>query len=564
MARKLVAKLSARRWAAAGIILAIAAAVVLGIAARNTYFRWWCGGLRSTGHRRFVRAAEPASKNPTTPPKPTCGGAALDGPEAPPSGAVEVSTAQSLADVVAAHSAGTTYWLSPGHHRLGKGAYNQVIPHAGDTFIGAPGAVLDGGHKNRYAFAGKAPDVTIKFLTVQNFGSRGENNNEGVVNHDSASGWTVSSSTIQKNAGAGVMLGSGSRLIGNCLRDNGQYGFNAYHADGVKDVVLDGNEIAGNNTDDWEKRQPGCGCTGGGKFWETNGARITDNYVHDNKGVGLWADSNNVGFRFEGNYISDNDAEGIMYETSYNALIVNNTFVRNALVKGPTNPGFPASAIYLSESGSDTRVKGPYNEALRVSGNVFVDNWSGVVAWENADRFAGSPANTSTGVGTLVNPIRRHRLRVRDEVEDQEGAVLRRLPMEDAERAGGRQRLRRRPIEDPFLQRLDRLRLQRALLQLRHLSQVVAVQGGGRGEGHHVQAEQRLAEQHLHRGLAFHGEGDWTHRQLGCVAISALRPRRRQQHELIADMRRHRQVYFAFGRHGDYCRASICLGGTSG
>ena len=26
------------------------------------------------------------------------------------------------------------------------------------------------------------------------------------------------------------------------------------------------------------------------------------------------------------------------------------------------------------------------------------------MAWENADRFAGSPANTSTGVSTLVNP----------------------------------------------------------------------------------------------------------------------------------------------------------------
>jgi hypothetical protein len=39
-----------------------------------------------------------------------------------------------------------------------------------------------------------------------------------------------------------------------------------------------------------------------------------------------------------------------------------------------------------------------------ISGNSFVDNWSGVIAWENADRFAGSPANTSTGVTTLVNP----------------------------------------------------------------------------------------------------------------------------------------------------------------
>jgi hypothetical protein len=35
---------------------------------------------------------------------------------------------------------------------------------------------------------------------------------------------------------------------------------------------------------------------------------------------------------------------------------------------------------------------------------VFIDNWSGIVAWENADRVAGSPANTSTGMTTLVNP----------------------------------------------------------------------------------------------------------------------------------------------------------------
>ena len=278
-----------------------------------------------------------------------------------------------------------------------------MIPQDGDTFVGAPGAILDGRHRNRYAFGGHAPDVTISFLTVQNFGSAGDNNNEGVVNHDAAERWTVHANLIQKNAGAGMMVGSGGRVTANCLRDNGQYGFNTYHVDDVRDVVLDGYGITGNNTDDWEKREPGCGCTGGGKFWATTGGVVTGNYVHDNRGVGLWADSNNVGFLFEGNYISDNDAEGIMYETSYNAAILHNTFVRNALVKGPTNPSFPASAIYLSESG-DSRVPGPYNDVLRIAGNVFTDDWSGIVAWENADRFAGSPANTSSGSTTLVNP----------------------------------------------------------------------------------------------------------------------------------------------------------------
>jgi hypothetical protein len=410
MARRIIERLGARWWVAS-IVLVVGAAVVLAWAARDADSEDDASGSETPvsgtsplGSPPTSTPPEAGTSAPTSPVARRCDSADLDGPTKPPDGAVTVSADQNLADVVKAHNGNTTYWLAAGTHRLGMGSYEQVLPHAGDAFVGAPGAVLDGQRANRYAFGGDAADVTIKFLTVKNFGSAGDNNNEGVVNHDSADGWTVESSTIEENAGAGVMLGSRSRLTGNCLRDNGQYGFSAYDADGVRDVVLHGNEISGNNTDNWEKRQPGCGCTGGGKFWETNGAKITDNYVHDNKGVGLWADSNNVGFRFAGNYISGNDAEGIMYETSYNAAIVDNTFTRNALIKGPTNPEFPASAIYLSESGSDERVQGPYKETFRVSGNVFIDNWSGVVAWENADRFAGSPANTSTGVGTLVNP----------------------------------------------------------------------------------------------------------------------------------------------------------------
>ncbi len=411
MARFVIARLGGRQWWMITLALIVAAAVVLALAAGRADSDDGAAGDANT-------AGEPAPSSmpestpadtgvsaPSDPPAETCDSDDdLKGPSKPPGEAVEVSTEQNLADVVRARSGQTTYWLAPGVHRLGRNKYDQVQPHRGDTFIGAPGAILDGRHANLYAFGGHAGDVTIKFLTVRNFGSAGDNNNEGVVNHESVEGWTVDSSTIEKNAGAGVMLSSGNRVIRSCLRDNGQYGFNAYAEGGVKNVILRDNEISGNNTDDWEKRREGCGCTGGGKFWETNGAKVIDNYVHDNHGVGLWADSNNVGFRFEGNYISGNEAEGIMYETSYNAAIVNNTFVRNALAKGPTNPEFPASAIYLSESGSDERVDGPYGKTFVVRGNVFTDNWSGIVAWENADRFAGSPANTSTGVSTLVNP----------------------------------------------------------------------------------------------------------------------------------------------------------------
>jgi hypothetical protein len=60
--------------------------------------------------------------------------------------------------------------------------------------------------------------------------------------------------------------------------------------------------------------------------------------------------------------------------------------------------------VFISESGADSRVPGPYGDTLAITGNTFRDNWSGVVLWENADRYCGSPANTSTGECTLVNP----------------------------------------------------------------------------------------------------------------------------------------------------------------
>jgi len=334
-----------------------------------------------------------------------CGNrAVLDGPAAPPSGAVRVSTSQNLNDVTEAHPAGTTFWLARGVHKLGTGEFSQVIPKAGNTYVGAPGAVLDGRRLNRYAFTGDAPGVTVKNLTVQNFGPPRSGSDEGVVNHDSASAWVVESNTIWKNAGAGVMLGSRNVVRNNCLMQNGQYGFNAYHPDNVDEITVEHNEITANNTDDWEKLRPGCGCSGGGKFWMVDGAVVRNNWVHHNKAAGMWADTNNLGFAIVGNYISDNDAEGIVYETSYNALIRGNAFVRNGWKKGPTNAGFPTSAIYISESGSDPRVAGKYNKTFEISDNVFTDNWSGVILWENADRFSGSSANTSTDASTLVNP----------------------------------------------------------------------------------------------------------------------------------------------------------------
>lgn len=327
------------------------------------------------------------------------------GPAKAPAGAVPVDPAVvgDLASKTRNSPPDTTFWLRPGKHRLDPDRYAQVVPKKGDRYLGAPGAVLDGGRKNQYAFAGTARDVTIRYLTVQHFVAP---QNEGVVNHDSADGWVIEHATIQNNSGAALMAGARQRVVANCLRDNGQYGLNAYKGGGgISDLVVEDNEIVGNNTDDWERRQEGCGCTGGVKFWAVDGADVRGNWVHDNHGAGLWADTDNNDFVVENNVLDANAGPALIYETSYNAIIRNNTIRRNNRVEGrryaDRGDTFPYATVYLSESGGEPRIRAR-TDKIEIYRNVLENNWSGITLWENADRFCNSPANTSSGDCTLL------------------------------------------------------------------------------------------------------------------------------------------------------------------
>ncbi len=324
-----------------------------------------------------------------------------------PAGAIVVDPAVvgDLDKKTEAAPVGSTFWLKPGTHTLGSGEYDQVVPKDNDTYLGAPGAILDGKGHNDFAFTQHAKNVTISNLTVQGFTSPQD---QGVVNHDSADGWTIQNSTIQNNRGAGLMAGAKQKMLGNCLRDNGQYALNAYQeGDKISGLLMTGNEIVGNNTDDWESKVPGCGCSGGVKFWAVNGADIRNNWVHDNRGVGLWADTNNNDFLIENNLIENNDGEGVFYEISYNLILRNNVFRKNALVSGKEfadrGDDFPEASVYLSESGGDSRISAR-TAKIDIYGNAFDNNWSGITAWENADRFCNSPANTSSGDCTRLVP----------------------------------------------------------------------------------------------------------------------------------------------------------------
>ena len=366
-----------------------------------------------------------------------CGNAEVrSGPAAAPAGAVTVPAGNN-ADLFGGQlPASTTYYFAAGTHYLGSGEYAQINPGRNDTFTGAPGAIISGDdpdspgyHQNDFAFAGNGTGitgVTIEYLTIENFSPPGS---QGAVNTNSDDNWTITHSTIKGNVpGAAMMVGSGNTIEHNCLTGNGQYAFNAYQnpgdpqeskvTGGPQNIVLSDNEISYNDTCNWEAfskfpvRTPagcagagqfdGCGCSGGGKFWQDQNVTVRDNYVHDNYGVGIWADTNNDGFDIEGNYFSANYAEALIYEISYNALIKGNTFTDNAWGTGAADSGFTDSAVYISESGGDSRIPNSFGySTLAIEGNTFIDNWGGVVLWENANRFCSDGSDDAC---TLVAP----------------------------------------------------------------------------------------------------------------------------------------------------------------
>ncbi len=328
-----------------------------------------------------------------------CGTDTLDGPDTPPAGAVVVPAGDNSG--VDFGRADTTYWFEPGVHTLGQDEYAQIAPGDNATFIGAPGAVLDGTNTNRYAFTQHASGVTIRYLTIRNFVAP---TNEGVVNHDSGNGWTIARNTLINNQGAAMMAGSGQRMIGNCIAHNGQYGLNAFQAGNqIRDLTLTGNEFAGNHTADLETQIPGCGCSGAMKFWSVDGAEITDNWIHDNHGPGIWADTNNNDFLIARNLIERNDGQAVFYEISYNIVMRDNVIRHNTWATGrdfaDRGDPFPIGTVYLSEAGGEPRVPAR-TSVVDVSGNRFVNNWGGIVGWENADRFCGT--NTTSECTLLI------------------------------------------------------------------------------------------------------------------------------------------------------------------
>ncbi|MGH2530229.1 MAG: right-handed parallel beta-helix repeat-containing protein [Actinomycetota bacterium] len=167
----------------------------------------------------------------------------------------------------------------------------------------------------RYAFAGTEDDIEIRGLVVEKFATPAQS---ATINGCHGARWVISGNEVRLNHAIGICGGSGSLVSDNVVHHQGQMGLAA--SDSVE-AVFERNEVYQNNIarfdPNWE--------AGGSKFARTSNLVVRDNFVHDNKGPGLWTDINNVGAVIEGNRVVNNRGPGIFHEISFRALIRNNT-----------------------------------------------------------------------------------------------------------------------------------------------------------------------------------------------------------------------------------------------
>ncbi len=343
--------------------------------------------------------------------------------------------------------------LYAGHDSVYIGGYNISAGKAVINGVdGATGGTGTGGSDFAVSQASSGDNVynTWEYLTIENYTS---SENSAVMGNVNGGGWdigdtysydtigpneygyagsSVAPSTGQDNGGGyAVNMGSNTTASYDCFVQNAQGAFNG----GGVNITINHNEISQNGLGEYPddgNNPKGCGCSGGGKLFNSTNPTVDYNYVHDNYNAGIWLDFDNTGADISYNYISSNWSEGIFYEASYNANISDNTLVGNGWASDGTWPtggayqcynnisctngfgpstgaggGNPYAAINLSNSGgnsnlttvaipasvtmpgcsSNCTVTSRYSGQILIQDNVLTNNFGGVKVYTDTNRY---------------------------------------------------------------------------------------------------------------------------------------------------------------------------------
>lgn len=254
-----------------------------------------------------------------------------------------------------------------------SGGYTVTIPGGLDAAVAANATVY---------YNGGSGDVTVSYLNINN----DQHNTTGTIY--TGSGWTVTNNNIHdgysKGPGNGVALygGDNGTVEYNCFSKMGDYGMNIFGANNKFYY----NEVYESNYEP----DPGCGCSGGGKWWGTLNADIVDNsFIDDSPGGSfpVWLDNGNSGTLISGNYFDKSASAAISDETGFNADITGNLFVDNNWDSGsgPHNTN-SVGTISLNSSGGFHVPGSRYDDQFIISNNQIFNSWGGITVWQSGGR----------------------------------------------------------------------------------------------------------------------------------------------------------------------------------
>ncbi len=256
-----------------------------------------------------------------------------------------------------------------------SGGYTLTIPGGLDVAAASNTTVY---------YGGLAGGVTASYLDISN----DLHDTTGTIY--TGAGWTISHNKIHDSYsatdhGAGVAIYGGDEGIieYNCLSKMGDYGANIFGHNNKFRM----NEVTQTN---YEVDNSGNGQSGGGKWWGTLNADITDNaFIDDSPGGSLviWLDNGNSGTLISGNYFDKSAASAVHSETGFNLNVTNNLFQNGGWGTGNgCGDSNCVGSVNINSSGGFHVPGSRYDNQIIISSNQFINNWGGVSIWQSGAR----------------------------------------------------------------------------------------------------------------------------------------------------------------------------------
>jgi parallel beta-helix repeat protein len=257
------------------------------------------------------------------------------------------------------------------------------------------------------AFGGSANNVTLQYLTVEEFAPMYPNGPIGVVQNSpqtQGANWTVQNCESRLNHNYGVRVNYGMQVLNNYLHDNGQNGINGgigITSDPSSESINSAILIQGNiiNHNDYARFSPDFG-SGGIKIGATSGITVRGNTIQYNEGAGLHFDDYSQNEFVDGNTITDNtDGAGISQEIGYGtSTFRNNIALRNG---AQVNDAYWNNQI---ESSSSTGVQA-YCNVMEISPGPGINGWDVIAADRGDSKYPPYQYLVSTGNSLHHNTV---------------------------------------------------------------------------------------------------------------------------------------------------------------